>query len=78
MLCGHLIISSSGSEDIIIVAVPDDKLEDVLRRIDCPDNIVVAHTAGSLGLEVFPDNIKHKGVLYPLQTFSENRRIEFH
>jgi predicted short-subunit dehydrogenase-like oxidoreductase (DUF2520 family) len=68
---------SSRSEDIIIVAVPDDKLEDVLRRIDCPDNIMVAHTAGSLGLEVFPDNIKHKGVLYPLQTFSENRRINF-
>lgn len=67
----------SGSEDIIVVAVPDDKLEDVLRRIDCPDNIVVAHTAGSLGLEVFPDNIRHKGVLYPLQTFSDNRNIEF-
>jgi predicted short-subunit dehydrogenase-like oxidoreductase (DUF2520 family) len=68
---------SSGSEDIIIVAVPDDKLSEILRRIDCPDNIVVAHTAGSLGLEVFPDHIKHKGVFYPLQTFSDNRKIGF-
>ena len=67
----------SGSEEIIIVAVPDDKLSDVLRSIRCPEDIVVAHTAGSLGLEVFPDHIKHKGVFYPLQTFSDNRSIEF-
>jgi len=67
----------SGSEEILIVAVPDDNLSDVLQRIKCPENIVVAHTAGSLGLEVFPDHIKHSGVFYPLQTFSDNRTIEF-
>ena len=67
----------SDSEDLIIVAVPDDKLSEILTRIKCPVNTVVAHTAGSLGLDVFPASLKHTGVFYPLQTFSENRNISF-
>jgi predicted short-subunit dehydrogenase-like oxidoreductase (DUF2520 family) len=67
----------SDSEDLIIVAVPDDKLSEILTRIKCPDNTVVAHTAGSLGLDIFPATLKHTGVFYPLQTFSENRNISF-
>jgi predicted short-subunit dehydrogenase-like oxidoreductase (DUF2520 family) len=65
------------SEDLIIVAVPDDRLPDVLQKITCGENTVVAHTAGSMGLDIFPDTLKHRGVLYPLQTFSENREIKF-
>jgi predicted short-subunit dehydrogenase-like oxidoreductase (DUF2520 family) len=65
------------SEEIIIAAVPDDNLSKVLGKIKCPENTVVAHTAGSLGLEVFPSFLKHTGVFYPLQTFSTDRMIEF-
>jgi predicted short-subunit dehydrogenase-like oxidoreductase (DUF2520 family) len=67
----------SDSEELIIASVPDDKLSEILYRIKCPDNTVVAHTAGSLGLDVFPPHLKHTGVFYPLQTFSENREISF-
>jgi len=67
----------TGSEDLIIVAVPDDKLPGILSRITCAGNTVVAHTAGSLGLDVFPSILKRTGVFYPLQTFSENRTISF-
>jgi len=63
--------------DIVIAAVPDDTLENVLKDISCDDNVIVAHTAGSIGLGVFPPEIKHVGVFYPLQTFSEGRRVEF-
>lgn len=59
--------------DVIIVAVPDDALEDVLKNLSFSGDILVAHTAGSLGLEVFPPHIKHRGVFYPLQTFSDDR-----
>jgi len=73
---------SSGLEfrdqaDIIIVAVPDHRLQEVLGRIECPDNTLVAHTAGSFGLDLFPERIRHRGVFYPLQTFSEKRKIDF-
>ncbi len=64
-------------EDLIIVAVPDDRLPGILKNIHCPPNTIVAHTAGSIGLDVFPSSIKNKGVFYPLQTFSENRPISF-
>ena len=79
-LCNTVWSSESiftGSEDIIIVAVPDDTVREVLEKISCHENTVVAHTAGSLGLDVFPANLKRTGVFYPLQTFSDDRNIEF-
>lgn len=63
--------------NIIIVAVPDHKLEAVLSKIICPSDSLVVHTAGSFGLEVFPERIKHSGIFYPLQTFSKDRIINF-
>lgn len=63
--------------DIIIVAVPDDNLENVLSAIRCDKNTVVAHTAGSYGLDIFPHHIVRRGVFYPLQTFSKGREIDF-
>jgi len=65
------------STNVIIVAVPDSRLRGVLNKIVCRDETIIAHTAGSLGLDVFPDNIIRKGVFYPLQTFSHDRKIGF-
>ncbi|MCX6333019.1 MAG: DUF2520 domain-containing protein [Bacteroidia bacterium] len=62
---------------IIIVAVPDQKLKEVLASIRCPEECIVAHTAGSYGLEVFPSTIRKAGVFYPLQTFSKGRDVSF-
>jgi predicted short-subunit dehydrogenase-like oxidoreductase (DUF2520 family) len=65
------------SEELIIVSVPDDNVSEVLAKIKCPPDTLVVHTAGSLGLDIFPAFLKHTGVFYPLQTFTENRRITF-
>lgn len=67
----------NSNEDFIIAAVPDDRLPRILNGIKCPSETIVAHTAGSLGLDVFPPFLKHTGVFYPLQTFSENRSVSF-
>jgi len=61
--------------DIVLVAVPDHKLKEVLSSVKCAEECVVAHTAGSYGLEMFPLSITRKGVFYPLQTFSKGRNI---
>ena len=61
--------------DVVLVAVPDHKLKEVLSSIICPDNCVVAHTAGSHGIEMFPSSTRRRGVFYPLQTFSKGRSI---
>jgi len=65
------------STKVIIVAVPDHGLKKVLDTIKCPPETLVVHTAGSFGLDIFPENIKKKGIFYPLQTFSKNRKINF-
>jgi predicted short-subunit dehydrogenase-like oxidoreductase (DUF2520 family) len=57
--------------------VPDHKLTDVLDGIDCSADTVVAHTAGSYGLDIFPGRIMRKGVFYPLQTFTAGRDVDF-
>jgi predicted short-subunit dehydrogenase-like oxidoreductase (DUF2520 family) len=62
------------SSEIIIVAVPDDSLSKILGGIKCNKSSIVAHTAGSVGLDVFPSDLKNIGVFYPLQTFSNLRK----
>lgn len=63
--------------DLVIVAIPDKSLDDVLRRVTCDHDVIIAHTAGSHGLEVFENRFQHRGVIYPLQTFTEGRMVDF-
>ncbi len=67
----------SSTTDILIVAVPDHDLKTILEKINCDKDTLVVHTAGSIGLDVFPGHIKRRGVFYPLQTFSKNREVDF-
>ena len=66
-----------GTTDIIIVAVPDHQLHLVLDNLKCNPGALVAHTAGSYGLDIFPENFLNKGIIYPLQTFSTGRKVTF-
>jgi predicted short-subunit dehydrogenase-like oxidoreductase (DUF2520 family) len=63
--------------EVIIVAVPDHRLKSILENIKCAEDTLIVHTAGSYGLEVFPEHIRHKGIFYPLQTFSNDRKVSF-
>jgi predicted short-subunit dehydrogenase-like oxidoreductase (DUF2520 family) len=65
------------STDVIIVSVPDHTLKSVLDKIRCRPETLVVHTAGSINIDVFPEQIKRKGILYPLQTFSKERKVVF-
>ena len=65
------------STKVIIVAVPDHSLKSVLDRLKCRPGTLVAHTAGSFGLDIFPEQIRQKGVFYPLQTFTKGRKVNF-
>lgn len=62
--------------DFYIYAVNDDALESVLKII--PDhNGIHLHTAGSLDMAVFEKYRTNYGVLYPLQTFSKTKKVDF-
>ena len=67
----------SEDTDIIFVAVSDGSIGEVLEKLKCGKKTIVAHTAASFGLDIFPEKIKRKAVFYPLQTFSYGRKIDF-
>lgn len=62
--------------DLYIFALNDTALEEVIARIR-PNCGLWVHTAGSMPMDVFKGHASHYGVLYPLQTFSKERAINF-
>lgn len=64
--------------DVYLLAVPDAAVPELLAAIPWPTGAVVAHVAGALPLAVFAAQPGVRGgVLYPLQTFSPGRVIEW-
>ena len=63
------------SADVFILAVADSAIAEVMRHYRGKDGLFV-HTSGAMGLEVL-EGASRKGVLYPLQTFSRHRAIDF-
>ncbi|MCB0670205.1 MAG: DUF2520 domain-containing protein [Saprospiraceae bacterium] len=63
--------------DILIFAVGDDALLNILNELDIPDNRILVHTAGSVPSTVFEKVSRKYGVIYPLQTFSKNKSIDW-
>ena len=62
--------------DIYIFALKDSALKSVLRKMNIPDGILV-HTAGSVPMNDFEGFTTRFGVLYPLQSFSIQKEIDF-
>lgn len=63
--------------DLYLIAVSDGAVGELSARLAAPAGAVVVHTAGGLGLDALRCAAPHRGVLYPLQTFSEGRDIDF-
>ncbi len=63
--------------DLYIIAVSDRAVGPLSAELTFPAEAVVVHTAGSVALSELSDRIAHRGVIYPLQTFTKGRKIEF-
>ena len=61
--------------DIYIIAVNDDSINPVSQHFTNKSGLVV-HTSGSMPLSVLADSVR-RGVFYPLQTISKERKIDF-
>ncbi len=61
--------------DFYIYAVSDDALPEVIESVKTDEGIHI-HTSGSVGISVFADKKSKYGVMYPLQTFTRNRKIK--
>lgn len=62
--------------DLYIFALKDSALEEAIRTIQ-PNNALWVHTAGSVPMDIFKGHVDRYGVLYPLQTFSKKRDVDF-
>jgi len=62
--------------DFIFLSIPDKEIESSVKRIKT-DIPVFVHCAGSCPLETISNIKTNTGVLYPLQTFSKNRPVNF-
>lgn len=62
--------------DIYIYALKDNALEEIIHKISIPDAIHL-HTAGSVNIDVFEGRASHFGVIYPMQTFSKSKEVNF-
>lgn len=71
----HLDFSQSVAQ-LFIIAVADQGIEEVAQQIILPTDAIVVHTSGTIGLQVL-SKFEHSGVMYPIQTFSKQRKVAF-
>ncbi len=65
------------SVDLIVISVNDSEYQGIIQKLNPDSNILVLHTSGSIALDVFDGKNFDYGVLYPFQTFSKNREVDF-
>ena len=63
--------------DVYIFSVKDSALEQLISQRCGGEKKVFLHTAGSMPMSVFRGKALHYGVLYPMQTFSKQREVDF-
>lgn len=60
--------------EVVLISVKDDAIADVAARLGGASQLV-AHTSGTTDVNVLPQ--RRRGVLYPMQTFSKQRLVDF-
>lgn len=61
--------------DLYLIALSDNAIESFVSDFNFNNKLVV-HTSGSISIDIFK-NISTCGVLYPLQTFTKGRSLNF-
>lgn len=65
--------------DLYIVSVKDAVLQELLPSVvKGREGALFVHTAGSMPMDVWKGIAVRYGVLYPMQTFSKSREVDFH
>lgn len=62
--------------DLYIVSVVDDAISAVVSKLNLKEQLIV-HTSGTTGIEALEGVSANIGVLYPIQTFSKFKPVDF-
>ncbi|WP_394758148.1 Rossmann-like and DUF2520 domain-containing protein [Flavobacterium sp.] len=68
-------LNNLSEADLYIISVTDNAIEEVSKQLSFKNKLVV-HTSGSASIDIL-SNENRKGVFYPLQTFSKNKKVNF-
>jgi len=64
--------------DIVIIAVNDNHIKDIVSEIIIPEDCCIIHTSGTQSIDILERSAAlHYGVLYPLQTFTKRVKASF-
>lgn len=71
-------LESITAADVYIISIKDDAVESIVERwpSTCRNGVVI-HTAGTLPMNLIASTSAHYGVLYPMQTFSKDKTLDF-
>mgnify|MGYP003641608006 CR=1 FL=1 len=61
--------------DVYIIAISDDAIAKFSLQLKNSESLVV-HTSGGVDMDVLSATVR-KGVFYPLQTFTKNKKVDF-
>jgi len=70
------VLSVKRETDAYIIPVSDNAVKEIAGKLK-PGNTIIIHTAGSIGIDVFKGIAANYGVIYPLQTFTRSRDVDF-
>ena len=70
------LLEVSPHADIYLYTLKDEVIGNIAHALPFRNGLHL-HTAGSLGLDVFPKELLHTGVFYPFQTFSKEKEVDF-
>ena len=70
-------LSQTAGADIYIAAVSDRAVGEVFAPVTLPEGAVAVHVSGAQPLEALPAKFARRGVVYPLQTFTAGREVDF-
>ena len=65
------------SAELYIYSVKDDAILSALSTFTPRRDALVVHTAGSVPMDILSDFSSNIGILYPLQTFSKAKEVDF-
>lgn len=69
---------STSDSSVFIIAATDEAIRKIAQEIILPDGAILVHTSGSQPIyELQYAATPYLGVLYPLQTFTKNRKVDF-
>lgn len=62
--------------DLYVLCLTDEANLEFIKKFNFP-NATFVHTSGTLSIDIFSQKVKKYGVIYPVQSFYEGRKINF-